>query len=213
MSEILQAFFSATAAWFARQSKSSELMHMLISNHRVAVIFITIAVSAGAVEAKKKDSKPTADSPHDQIVIDAHLPFTSGPITRFFVTEHYNHPYIYAEREPGKPVTVIDATKPGQPVLLSEMTSGSLVAVSGTAALETGSTPAAQELRTQTIRIMDFSDPAHPKVTRQFDGVTAVERSGGLILLANPEGIWILSEHLAEDPAVDAEYAHRIVYQ
>jgi len=65
-------------------------MHMLISNHRVAVIFITIAVSAGAVEAKKKDSKPTADSPHDQIVIDAHLPFTSGPITRFFVTEHYN---------------------------------------------------------------------------------------------------------------------------
>jgi hypothetical protein len=60
---------------------------------------------------------------------------------------------------------------------------------------------------------MDFSDPAHPKVTRQFDGVTAVERTHGLILLANPEGIWILSEHLAEDPEVEAEYARRVVYQ
>jgi hypothetical protein len=186
---------------------------MLISNRRVAAMVIAVAINAGAVEAKKKDPKPAADSLHDQIVIDAHLPFTWGPITRFVVTEHYNHPYIYAEREPGKPVTLIDATRPGQPVVLSELTSGSLVAVSGTAALETDSTSAARELRTQTIRIMDFSEPAHPKVTRQFDGVTAVERSRGLILLANPEGIWILSEHLAEDPAVEAEYARRIVYQ
>jgi hypothetical protein len=186
---------------------------MRISNRRVAAILIAIAVSAGEVEAKKKDQKPAADSPHDQIVIDAHLPFTGGPITRFVVTEHYNHAYIYAEREPGKPVTLIDATKPGQPVVLSELTSGSLVAVAGTAALETDSTPAAQAPKPQTIRIMDFSDPAHPKVTRQFDGVTAVERSRGLILLANSEGIWILSEHLAEDPAVEAEYARRIVYQ
>jgi hypothetical protein len=59
---------------------------------------------------------------------------------------------------------------------------------------------------------MDFSDPAHPKVTRQFDGVTAIEKSGGLILLANPEGIWILSQHLAEDPAVEAAYAHQVIY-
>jgi hypothetical protein len=186
---------------------------MRIFNRRMAAILIGVAVSACEIEAKKKDPKPQAAAPQDQIVIDAHLPFTSGPITRFVVTEHYNHSYIYAEREPGKPVTLIDATKPGQPVVLSELTSGSLVAVAGTAALETDAVPAAQSSRPQTIRIMDFSDPAHPKLTRQFDGVTAVERSRGLILLANPEGIWILSEHLALDPAVEAEYAHRILYQ
>ncbi len=130
------------------------------------------------------------------------------------MTEHYNHSYIYAEREPGKPVNSLSMRRnPGQPVVLSELTSGSLVAVAGTAALETDAVPAAQSSRPQTIRIMDFSDPAHPKLTRQFDGVTAVERSRGLILLANPEGIWILSEHLALDPAVEAEYAHRILYQ
>lgn len=179
----------------------------------MAAILIAIAVSSGEAEAKKKDQKPPADLPHDQIVIDAHLPFSGGPITRFVVTEHHNHSYVYAEREPGKPVTLIDVSKPDHPVVLSELVSGTLVAVAGTAALETDSAPAAQATKPQTIRIMDFSDPAHPKLTRQFDGVTAVERSRGLILLANSEGIWILSEHLAEDPAVQAEYARRIVYQ
>jgi hypothetical protein len=174
---------------------------------------ILIALAAGHLEAKKKDTKKDDRPPQDQIVIDAHIPFTEGPVTRFIVTEHYNRSYVYAERESGKPVTLIDATKPGQPVVLSELTSGSLVTVAGTAAIETDSVAAAQAPRPQTIRIMDFSDPTHPKVTRQFDGVTAIERSRGLILLANPEGIWILSEHLAEDPAVEAEYARRIVYQ
>ena len=199
----------------ARESldNQSRTIHMRISNRRAAAILIAAAMSAGEIEAKKKDPKSPAAAPQDQIVIDAHLPYTSGPITHFVVTEHYNHSYIYAEREPGKPVTLIDATKPSQPVVLSDLTSGSLVAVAGTAALETDAAPPAQTSKPQTIRIMDFSDPAHPKVTRQFDGVTAIERSRGLILLANPEGIWILSEHLAEDPAVEAEYARRVVYQ
>jgi hypothetical protein len=186
---------------------------MPISNRRMAAILIAAAVSGGEVEAKNKKPKPDAGQPQDQIVIDAHIPFSEGAVTRFVVTQHYSRSYIYAEREAGKPVTLIDATKPGQPKVLSELTSGSLVAVAGTAALESDATPATPSPKSQTIRIMYFSDPAHPKVTRQFDGVTAVERSGGLILVANPEGIWILSEHLAQDPAVEAEYAHRVVYQ
>ncbi len=187
-------------------------MRMPGFTHRFSAIIIAAAVFAGGAEAKKKDKKPVSDSPHDEIAIDSHLPFTSGPVTRFVVTQHYSHPYIYAEREQGKPVTLIDATKPAQPVVVSELASSSLVAVSGTAALETDA-PAPLPTRTQTIRIVDYSDPAHPKVTRQFEGVTAIERSGNLIFLANPEGIWILSEHLALDPAVEAEYARHVLYQ
>jgi hypothetical protein len=60
---------------------------------------------------------------------------------------------------------------------------------------------------------MDLSDPASPKVTRQFDGVTAVEKlSSGLILLANQEGVWVLSQHLADDPKMGERYARKVIY-
>jgi hypothetical protein len=50
-------------------------------------------------------------------------------------------------------------------------------------------------------------------VTKQFDNVTAIQNvSGGVILLANTDGIWILSQHFAEDPAVEKSYAYKVVY-
>lgn len=191
---------------------------MLSSNYRLAaVLIVAVVVSGRELAAKDKHRKADASQPQDQIIIEAHIPVTQGPVTRFIVTQHFSRSYIYAEREPGKPVILIDATKPNRPQVLSELApespSSSLVAVAGTAALASDSSPTEKALAPQTIRIMDFSDPAHPKVTRQFDGVTAIEKSRGLILLANPEGIWILSEHLAEDPQVEAEYARRVVYQ
>ena len=76
-------------------------------------------------------------------------------------------------------------------------------------ALKAGAAPAPQ-----TIQILDLSNPASPKVTRRFEGVTAMKKmpSRGVILLANGEGIWILSEHIAEDPAVEQRYARKVVY-
>ena len=66
----------------------------------------------------------------------------------------------------------------------------------------------------QTIRIMDFSDPLHPKVAREFTGVTALSRDDrrGLIFVANPEGVWILHQSFAEDPEVEKAYAHHVLY-
>jgi hypothetical protein len=93
--------------------------------------------------------------------------------------------------------------------------SGSLFAVAGTAALVTeaqsGSTSSPAS---QTVRIMDFSDPRHPKVAREFAGVTAMSRDErrGLIFVANPEGIWILHQSFAEDPEVQKAYAYRVMY-
>ena len=59
---------------------------------------------------------------------------------------------------------------------------------------------------------MDFSDPKNPKVAREFTGVTAMSRDDrrGLIFIANAEGIWILQQHLAEDPEVEKAYAHYV---
>ena len=137
-------------------------------------------------------------------------------MTRFLTTQHYSSYYLYAEHNSGS-VTLIDVTKTSRPSVLSDVSypTGSLAVVAGTAALVTsesaGSPPAPAP---QTIKIMDFSDPRNPKVTREFTSVTAMSRDDrrGLVFVANTDGIWILRQRLAEDPEVEKAYADYVLY-
>jgi hypothetical protein len=164
-----------------------------------------------------KDKKAKAE-PKDAIQVVGHIPLTGGPVKRFFTTQHYSNTYLYAEHESGGTLTLIDVSNASRPKLLAEVAFADsagqgLSLVAGTAAMvtsEAAPTPAAP----QGIKIMDFSDPAHPKIAREFTGVTAMTRDDrrGLIFLANADGIWILQQHLAEDPEVEKAYAYYVVY-
>jgi hypothetical protein len=179
--------------------------------------FIAVLGLAILIPLSAKDKKPKLP-PQDSIEVVAHIPVTTGPVLRFLATEHYSSHYLYAEHGAGASVTLIDITRPNRPAVLAEVAypsagADSLVVVSGTAALATSSgTP--QATAPQTIRILDFSDPQHPKVMREFTGVTAIDRDGrrGLIFVANPEGVWILHQNRAEDPEVEKAYAHHVIY-
>jgi hypothetical protein len=179
--------------------------------------FITLAAISGQIlHAKDKQSKVKPPQAQDQIMVESHIAAANGPIIRFVATRHYNRSYVYAERAPGQPVTIIDVTNPSRPQIVSQAalppSSANLFAVAGTSAL-TGNAESAKPSAPQTIRIMDFADPANPKVTRQFDNVTAIENvPGKLILLANTDGIFILSQHLSDDPAEEERYARKVVY-
>ena len=180
-----------------------------------------LLVFSTAVQAKDKKIKAALKEPKDAIEVVGHIPLTNGPVKRFLATQHYSSSYLYAEHDDGKRVTLIDVTKVTQPSVLADVAypsnggSGSLFAVAGTAVLvaeeQGAATPGATP---QTIRIMDFSDPLHPKVAREFAGVTAISRDQGrgLIFLANPEGIWILHQTFAEDPEVEKAYANYVRY-
>jgi hypothetical protein len=175
------------------------------SNSRLATILLVAAVCGSAGSPKQ-----------DQIEIESHVAVAVGPIIRFVATRHYDRTYVYAVREAGKPVTLLDVTDAKHPHMLAETSlptpSSNLIAVAGTAAL-TGDALTSTAPSAQTIRLMDFSNPAQPEVSKQFDGVTAIESvGGGLTLLANSEGIWVLSEHFAQDPTVEERYAKKVVY-
>ena len=171
--------------------------------------FVTIICLAVVIPLSAKDKKPKTSEPQaqDSIEVVAHIPPTTGTVRRFLSTDHYSSHYLYAEHDAGASVTLIDTTNAIQPTVLAEVAypvaagSDSLVAVSGTAALVTNSSlaPAAAP---QTIRILDLSDPQHPKIAREFIGVTAISRADGrgLIYLANASGIWILHQYRALDP-------------
>ncbi len=185
-----------------------------------AIALLLIASTAQQLPAKDKHKKPGLDQ--DQISVAAHIAVTGGPIVRFMATNHYGRSYVYAERGPGQPITLLDVSNPGKPAIVSQLEAGqlpagasaatNLVAVSGTAAISSSATETAQP-SVQTIRLLDFSDPANPKVTKQFDAVTAVERiSGTVTLLANSDGVWVLTNHLADNPEDDERYARKVIY-
>jgi hypothetical protein len=196
-------------------------MRSLFSQLSILTLIAGMVVIPVSVLAKDKKGKSTAKDPQDAIEVVGHIASTNGPVTRFLVTQHYSSYYLYAEHGTSGNVTLIDITKTGQPTVLSDVSyasgggSDSLVAVSGTAAV-VGSAPsnATPSPAPQTIRIMDFSDPQHPKVAHEFSGVTAMSRDErrGLIFVANPEGIWILHQSLAQDPEVEKEYARYVLY-
>jgi hypothetical protein len=177
----------------------------------VPILLTTIAsfLLPVGLGAKTKKVKPAQKDPQDQIKVVGHIPVPGDPITSFVVTQHYSQYYLYAEHQGGKDVTLIDITNTAHPVVLSDVKypsgegSASLFAVSGTAALITEGQSSSQAVpASQTIRIMDLSDPQHPAVAREFLGVTAISRDAqrGLIFLANADGVWILQQSLALDP-------------
>jgi hypothetical protein len=180
--------------------------------------YVTILCLVTVTSLSAKDKK-TPPPPQDAIEVVAHIPLTSGPVRRFLSTDHYSSHYLYAEHDGGSTVTLIDITRANQPALLAEVAypavagQDSLAVVSGTAALLT-STGAQQPSAPQTIRILDLSDPQHPKIAREFTGVTAINRDDrrGLIFLANADGVWILHQNRAEDPEVEKAYAHHVLY-
>ena len=150
------------------------------------VLLAGLAAFAPAVYAKSKKLKAPLAVPKDEIEVVGHIPLTDGPVRRFLATQHYSSYYLYAEHDAGRTVTLIDVTKTSQPAVLADVSSppdggsDSLTLVAGTAALVT-SEPAASPApaATQTIRIMDFSDPQNPKAARVFAGVTAMSRDDG----------------------------------
>jgi hypothetical protein len=181
----------------------------------IALLGLMIVVPLSAKDKKPKNPPP----PQDAIEVVAHIIVTGGPVRRFLATVHYSSHYLYAEHDAGASVTLIDVTKASRPAVLAEVAypvaggSDNLVVVSGTAALVTNS-GAPQPAAPQTIRILDLSDAQHPKVAREFTGVTAIDRDDrrGLIFLANAEGVWILHQNRAEDPEVEKAYAHHVIY-
>ncbi len=184
----------------------------------IRMLLAAAVLVAPEVYAKDKTSKP---DPKDTIEVVGHVSVSSSPVVRFESTQHYSSYYLYAEHGSGANVTLIDVTKAAHPVLLSDAPytpdakAQTLLVVAGTAALvDSDNSAASVTPKTQTLRIMDFSDAQHPKVAREFAGVTAVGRddSRGLVFVANPDGIWILQKHLAEDPAVVKAYDDYILY-
>ena len=139
----------------------------------------------------------------------AHLPL-SGGARQMFSQQEGSRQFLYVQQSPQQGVTVIDITKPERPKVVNQVSLENLTMVSfGLAIFETpeNSATVGASLATgnaegphgsgvlESVRVLDVSDPAHPRTVQNFDGVTSMleDSAQNLFYVANGDGVWIVS--------------------
>jgi len=165
-----------------------------------AVVFSLLpTLLASAVD--QPTPKPT-DVPATVI---AHLPLPQATGSQMLLQRDEGKQYLYVQQAAKQGFMVVDVSKPEKPSLLkrtaesNQSTSGNLQMVSPDVAIaeapeRTPTTLTSSNHPTETVRVLDLSDPRNPKTLETFNKVTGLLPDGGhgLIYLTNNEGLWIL---------------------
>lgn len=172
----------------------------LVSRSLVLVEALLI-VSVSLALAKDQPPKPT-DVPATVI---AHLPLPQATGSQMLLQKENGRNYLYVQQAAKQGFMIVDVTKPEKPNLLkrtaesNQATAGNLEIVSPDVAIAEApekkpTTLTSSAHPTETVRILDLSDPHNPKTLQEFNGVTSLLPDGGhgLIYLTNNEGLWIL---------------------
>lgn len=167
--------------------------------------FVIFSAAAGVMTAASMvaNTKP-AEVPAKVI---AHLRLQEAPGGEMLLQTRGDKHYLYVQKASKQGFTVVDVTKPALPSLVnrttssSDATAGKLELVSPDIGLaEVPDKNSKGVIRstdnpTETVRVLDLSDPAHPKVIQTFTGVTSTlqDPGRGLIYVANNDGLWVLT--------------------
>jgi len=172
----------------------------------LALLALFVAMASSAT-AKPRPTKPV----EQPATVIAHLLLPGAPASQMFVQEHSRKQYLYIERASKEGFTIVDVTKPSQPIVIqrvawpNEASAGKLQMVGAGLALAAAPDGASGTLGggypTQSLSVLDLSDPANPRTLQSFSGVTSVlaDDARNLIYITNSEGLWIL-RHKQEQP-------------
>ena len=162
-------------------------------------LLLMVALLASASE--QPAPKPT-DVPATVI---AHLPLPQATGSQMLLQREKGKQYLYVQQAAKQGFMIVDVSKPEQPNLLkrtaesNQATSGNLQIVSPDVAIaeapeKTAATLTSSSHSTETVRVLDLSDPQNPKTLETFNKVTSLLPDGGhgLIYLTNNDGLWIL---------------------
>jgi hypothetical protein len=157
------------------------------------VLAVGALLSTPGADASDSDSYPS----YLEAKVIAHLPL-SGGIRRMFLQQEGRRQFLYVQQPSQQGVTVIDITKPERPKVVTQVRLENLTMVSfGLAIFETpeNSATVGASLATgdaegphgsgvlESVRVLDVSDPAHPRTVQNFDGVTPIQACNASTLL------------------------------
>lgn len=164
--------------------------------------FSLLGVLIGLASAGKQASPKPTDVPATVI---AHLLLPQATGSQMLLQKENAKQYLYVQQATKQGFMIVDVTKPEKPSLLkriaesNQSTAGDLQMVSPDVAIaeapeKTPTTLTSSNHPTETVRVLDLSDPRNPKTLETFNKVTSLLPDGryGLIYLTNNEGLWIL---------------------
>jgi hypothetical protein len=166
----------------------------------LSVLVLASMFLKGAAFASEQP-KPT-DVPATVI---AHLPLPLPAGSQMLLQKDEHKQYLYVQQASKQGFMIVEVTKPETPNLLkrtaqpNQATSGNLEMVSPDVAIaqapeKTPGMITSNDHTSETVRILDLSDPRNPKTLDTFNKVTSILADGGhgLIYLTNDQGLWIL---------------------
>ncbi len=167
----------------------------------VLAFSLLLSPASLASASEQPAAKPT-DVPATVI---AHLPLPQATGSQMLLQKEKGKQYLYVQQAGKQGFMVVDVSKPDEPSLLkrtaeaNRATAGNLQVVSPDVAIaeapeKTPTTLTSNSHPTETVRVLDLSDPANPKTLETFAKVTSLLPDGGhgLIYLTNNDGLWIL---------------------
>jgi hypothetical protein len=166
-----------------------------------ALALLALLIGGLAFAGEQPATKPT-DLP---ATVVAHLSLPQATGSQMFLQKHDSKQYLYVQQASKQGYMIVDVTKVERPSLLkrsaesNQATAGNLEMVSPDVAIaeapeKTPSTLSSSNRPTETVRVLDLSDPQNPKTLETFNKVTSLLPDGnhGLIYLTNNDGLWIL---------------------
>jgi hypothetical protein len=166
----------------------------------VPLLVVTLCLTLGAA-AEEKIVKPQDVSAS----VVAHLALPQPAGNQMLLQRENSKLYLYVQQAAKQGFMVVDVSKTEKPILLkrtaesNQATSGNLEMVTPEIAIaeapeKTPATLSSSNHLTETVRVLDLSDPRNPKTLETFNKVTGLLPDGGhgLIYLTNNEGLWIL---------------------
>jgi hypothetical protein len=167
----------------------------------IAVLMVFLVLVALSPAQDESLNRPT-DVPATVI---AHLPLPQATGNQMLLQKESGKNYLYVQQASRQGFMIVDVTNPELPHLLKrtaesmQATAGTLEIVSPEVAIAAAperkpTALASSNHPTDTVRVLDMSNPRNPTTIEQFNGVTSFLPDGGhgLIYLTNNEGLWIL---------------------
>jgi len=178
-----------------------QIMRNAVVPSGIAVV-VSFVLLVGLSLAQDEYSKKPTDVPATVI---AHLPLPQATGNQMLLQKENQKGYLYVQQASKQGFMIVDVTNPELPHVLKrtaesiKATAGTLEMVSPDVAIAAAperkpTTLASSNRPTETVRVLDMSDPRNPKTIEEFDAVTSFLPDGGhgLIYLTNNEGLWIL---------------------
>lgn len=160
-----------------------------------ALALFSLTVLPSQMRPATQDNSKSAT--RDKIAVVGHLVLPGSAVRQIFMQEGKGKRYVLLQQNVH--FTVVDVSDPKNPIIVERVASeGKLTDVGAGLAISVQSDQPGQAIvPTQTIRLVDLSDPKHPRTVKNFTGVTSIysDDARQLIYVTNGEGLWIVKQY------------------